>query len=84
MEIGLYIVSIWPQRQGRTGRSGRSSECPKSRSHEVEGTLISEYGELRSVYINELTYKLWIYQESTAMFKISPNPSMLSKIHEPI
>ena len=40
-----------------------------------------EYGELRNVYMKELTLKLWISQKFAVVFSISANVFILSRIH---
>ena len=59
-------------------------ECPKSRLHEEEKTLNSEYGELCNVYMKDLTVKLRIYQKFAAFFNVSANQIKLSSPHRPV
>jgi len=50
---------------------GHSDECLKEWLHEIKRTLNSEHGELYSVYMKELSLKLWIYQNFAAFFNTS-------------
>jgi len=62
------------------GRAIRAN-APKSRLHDEEKTLNSEFGELLNVHMKDLTLELKTYQKFAAFFNVTAHRFKLSRIH---